>query len=186
MDQPYTQPAGVQGGYQEIFADDDIPDDDIPEDEVYMRENPPGPVLRKLTWPHINFDQHEYEFFLQLSSASQSENEESPNAKKEIQSPEKDDIFRGANLLMHLKNHPTLSSQDLQFNNTRVNNTNVYLRGPNYKKAFKLIIDEVMKTNIIDNGADTSVIGQGWLVIAESNRKVNVIGFDETSAMKKD
>ena len=41
------------------------------------------------------------------------------------------------------------------------------------------------KNNVIDNGADTTVIGQGWKVLAESPRKANVIGFDSKAAVKR-
>ena len=37
----------------------------------------------------------------------------------------------------------------------------------------------------MDGGSDATVIGQGWTVVAETNRKVNVIGFDKKSAIKK-
>ena len=38
---------------------------------------------------------------------------------------------------------------------------------------------------ILDNRADTSVIGQGWEVTAKyPNRKVYVVGFDHKSAVK--
>ena len=43
----------------------------------------------------------------------------------------------------------------------------------------QLKVHEVHKNNIIDNGADTSVIGKGWHVLAHTNRKVNVAGFDK-------
>ena len=32
---------------------------------------------------------------------------------------------------------------------------------------------------------DTSVIGQDWTVVVKTNRKVNAIGFDKKSAIKK-
>ena len=38
--------------------------------------------------------------------------------------------------------------------------------------------------SIADGGADTSVIGDGWYVIAYTQRMANIIGFDEYSARK--
>ena len=59
-------------------------------------------------------------------------------------------IVTGAKLLLHLRN-------------AHVHNTEVFLRGSNYKKAQNLSVDDVQKVNIMDNGADTSVIGKGGL-----------------------
>ena len=65
------------------------------------------------------------------------------------------------------------------------NNINVYLRGDKHLRANNLNVDPTHKKCIMDGGADTTVIGQGWTVVAETNRKVNVIGFDKKSAIKK-
>ena len=81
-------------------------------------------------------------------------------------------IITGAKLLLHLKN-------------AQVHNANVFLRGTNYKQANNLTVDDVYKVNIMDAGANTLVIGQGWELIACTNRKVNVIGFDQQIAIKK-
>ena len=59
-----------------------------------------------------------------------------------------------------------------------VNNTNVYLQSDKHLRANNLNVDPTHKKCIMDGGADTSMIGQGWTVVAETNRKVNVIGFD--------
>ena len=41
------------------------------------------------------------------------------------------------------------------------------------------------KKCIMDNGADTSVIGKGWFVIAHTQRKANVVCFDKKAAVKR-
>ena len=62
---------------------------------------------------------------------------------------------------------------------------NVYLRGDTYKRAMNLNVESVYKKCIVDNGADTSVIGQGWLIVATTTRRVNVVGFDKKVAIKR-
>ncbi len=49
-----------------------------------------------------------------------------------------------------------------------------------------LVIEDQQKLVIMDNGADTSVIGKGWDIIAvHPTRKAHVIGFDHKAAVKK-
>ena len=48
-----------------------------------------------------------------------------------------------------------------------------------------LNVDSPYNKCIMDNGADTTVIGKGWLVVAYTQRKANVIGFDKKAAVKK-
>ena len=49
-----------------------------------------------------------------------------------------------------------------------------------------MFIEENKKLVILDNGADTSVVGNGWEVTAiNSTRKAHVIGFDHKAAIKK-
>ena len=67
----------------------------------------------------------------------------------------------------------------------KANNITVHLRGENAVKAHNLHVGEVHKKCIINNGADTSVIGQGWLVAEHTTRKANMIGFDSVHAVKK-
>ena len=67
----------------------------------------------------------------------------------------------------------------------KTNNVNVHLRGANPIQAHNLHVNDVHKKCIIDNGADTSVLGQGWKVIEQTTRKANVIGFDTKVAVKK-
>ena len=159
-------------------------DDDSEEDEVYVLGDPEIDWTRVIypnSDPSLTFD----ELFCQTPPHSNTNTPPSKNGNTNKQSI---DVLRGAELLLHLKQSLPIcykhkpNQKDIS---TNVNNTTVFLRGPNYKKAYKLQIDEVLKTNIIDNGADTSVIGHGWKVIAYSNRKVNVVGFDERSAVKK-
>ena len=46
--------------------------------------------------------------------------------------------------------------------------------------------DGIYHPAIIDNGADTCVLGKGWELIAKyPNRKANVIGFDNDIAVKR-
>lgn len=68
----------------------------------------------------------------------------------------------------------TTTTEQVTEGNT--NNIHVHLRGGNSSMTHNLHIDEVYKKYIIDNGADTTVIGKGWTVIGESTRKANVIG----------
>ena len=40
--------------------------------------------------------------------------------------------------------------------------------------------------SLTDSGADTSILGQGWTIIAtQPNRKAHVYGFDTTAAQKR-
>ena len=48
-----------------------------------------------------------------------------------------------------------------------------------------LNVDSPYKKCIMDNGADTSVIGKGWLVVAYTQMKANIVGFDKKAAVKK-
>ena len=50
-----------------------------------------------------------------------------------------------------------------------------------------MFIEPTEKVMIIDNGADTCVLGQGWHIAqVHSTRKANVMGFDHHLAVKKD
>ena len=55
------------------------------------------------------------------------------------------------------------------------------------KLCLQVQIHESLHVSIIDSGADTSVIGQGWEVISEDPiRKARVVGFDQVAAVKQD
>ena len=58
------------------------------------------------------------------------------------------------------------------------------LRSNTNIKAQNLKVMGIYKPNIIDSGADTCVIGKGWHVIADTKRRVNVIGFDKKVILK--
>ena len=97
-----------------------------------------------------------------------------------LENMEQQKINKAAMQLVNLKHHPFWETPP-----RNANQSHVFLRGKNYKKANQLKINEVLKTNIIDTGADTCVLGQGWSPVAFTDRKVNVVGFDEKMAIKK-
>ena len=61
----------------------------------------------------------------------------------------------------------------------------VHIKSQHEVNAHLLNVNGPYKKCIIDNGADTTVIGQGWTVIAHTGRKANVIGFDKEAAIKR-
>jgi hypothetical protein len=49
-----------------------------------------------------------------------------------------------------------------------------------------LHLPEKYRINILDGGADTCVLGQGWKVLSVHNtRRANVVGFDHEAAVKR-
>ena len=65
------------------------------------------------------------------------------------------------------------------------NNVSIHLRGENHIRTHNLHVDDVHKKCIIDNGADTTVIGKGWKAVGQTTRKANVIGFDSKVSVKR-
>jgi phosphoserine aminotransferase len=50
-----------------------------------------------------------------------------------------------------------------------------------------LHLPEKYHISILDGGADTCVLGQGWVVLSAHNtRRVNVVGCDHEAALKKE
>ena len=77
------------------------------------------------------------------------------------------------------------TEEDKDLANKDIDNINVYLHGNNYINANNLNVEGPYKKCIMDNGVDTSVIGQGWTVVAYTSRKANVVGFDKNAAVKR-
>jgi hypothetical protein len=49
-----------------------------------------------------------------------------------------------------------------------------------------LLLPENHHISILDDGADTCVLGKGWEVLSIHNsRKANVVGFDHETAIKR-
>ncbi len=76
-------------------------------------------------------------------------------------------------------------------NMTRVQDSSInlstfYVNTKLYNQCFNMFMTpESTFLSILDSGADTSVIGKGWLVIAtQPHRKANVVGFDKEHAFK--
>ena len=65
------------------------------------------------------------------------------------------------------------------------NNVNVHLRGENHIRAHDLHVDDVYKKCVIDNGADTAVVGKGWKVIEQITGKATTMGFDSKVPVKR-
>jgi len=77
------------------------------------------------------------------------------------------------------------TKEDKDLPNNDIDNINVYLHGNNYINANNLNVEGPYKKCIMDNGADTSVIGKGWTIVAYTSRKANVVGFDKNAAVKR-
>ena len=54
-----------------------------------------------------------------------------------------------------------------------------------YEVIARLVRGDNVHISTSDNGADTCVVGTGWKVIATTNRKANLVGFDSNYARKK-
>ena len=81
--------------------------------------------------------------------------------------------------------HGENSSQD-DIKDVNANMTTVRVTVTESRCNNTLFLDEGRNPVIMDNGADTSVIGKGWKVIAvDSVCKANVIGFDHHASIKR-
>ena len=131
------------------------------DDNPTLEENPPIKEIEvKLVSPEVE--------------ASTQSTQTSNDIQEEDQKPASDGKQDGEKL------HESLNVAE-----GKTNNVNVRLRGANPTRAHNLHVDDVHKKCIIDNGADTTVIGKGWKVVGQTTRKANVIGFDTKVAVKR-
>ena len=151
-------PPGLQRKYPDLCSIDVI----IQKNEVNMKD-----AIEYLRWINLKDGTKEMQDEQQAKQQASKDDKPSDNTK----------LYADSSGLPKIRNLSESSCNIVKL-------AQAILRSNTYVKAQNLKVMGIYKLNIIDSGADICFIGIGWHAIADTKRRVNVIGFDEKVILK--